>query len=109
VTVGTIWHATNDSVQEGIRAGIIGPLDEGAVAVLLQMAERLDHPDFPLIDEKFDNVTQGQYLRACEQLGLTPAGRTKLGEKKDAGGGKLAQLRSVQGGAKPKAPARKRA
>lgn len=93
-----IWKVTNAAVQAGKRAGLIGPLDEGAVVVLLQMAQRLDDPEFPVIDGKFDNVTQGLYLKYCESLGLTPAGRNRLDEKKDAGGGKLAQLRGIQGG-----------
>jgi hypothetical protein len=86
-------------------------MDEGAVAVLRKLAETLDHPDFPVIDGKFDNVTQSVYLRYCEQLGLTPAGRKALGEKKEQGGGKLAQLRSVQGGntAKPGTTRRRKA
>jgi hypothetical protein len=86
-------------VQAAKRAGTITAADEGAVAVLLQMAERLDDPDFPVIDGRFDNVTQALYFKACEQLGLTPAGRSRLSEKKETGGGKLAQLRSIQGGA----------
>lgn len=93
-----IWETTNAAVQAAKTAGVITPLDEGAVFVLLQLAERLDDPDFPVIDGKFDNVTQALYFKACEQLGLTPAGRVRLAEKKEAGSGKLAQLRAVQGG-----------
>lgn len=94
-----IWTTTNDSVQAAKQAGQITDADEGAVAVLLQMAERLDDPDYPVIDGRFDNVTQALYLKYCEQLGLTPAGRKALDSKKEAGGGKLAQLRAIQGGA----------
>lgn len=93
-----VWQTTVEAVQAAKRAGVITELDEGAVSVLLQMAERLDDPDYPVIDGRFDNVTQALYFRACEQLGLTPAGRNRLTEKKEAGGGKLAQLRSIQGG-----------
>lgn len=96
---GEIWHVTNESVQAAKREGLITAMDEGVVAVLLQMAERLDHEDWPVIDGKLDNVTQPTYLRACEALGLTPSGRKALDAKKEAGqGGKLAQLRAVQGG-----------
>lgn len=102
-----IWKITNNSVQAAKAAGLITPMDEGAVAVLLQMAQRLDDVEFPVIDGKFDNVTQGLYLKACEQLGLTPAGRTRLAEQKGAGGGKLAQLRGIQGGNAGKARGRK--
>ena len=104
-----VFKTTAASVQAGKAAGIITPMDEGMVVVLLQMAERLDHPDFPVIDGKFDNVTQGLYLKACETLGLTPAGRNRLADKKESGGGKLAQLRGIQGGGTAKAAPRKRA
>jgi hypothetical protein len=104
-----IWKTTNDSVQAAKRAGLITALDEGAVVVLLQMAQRLDDVEFPVFDGKFDNVTQGLYLKYCESLGLTPAGRTRLEDKKESGGGKLAHLRSVQGGGPAKSTGRKRA
>jgi hypothetical protein len=104
-----IWHVTNDSVQAAKAAGLIGPMDEGAVVVLLQMARRLDDAEFPVFDGKFDNVTQGLYLKYCESLGLTPAGRTRLGEVKEQGGGKLAQLRGIQGGGTAKTGTRRRA
>jgi hypothetical protein len=93
-----VWTTTNEAIQAGKRAGQLTDMDEGACSVLLQLAERLDDPDFPVIDGKFDNVTQALYFKACEQLGLTPAGRSRLAEKKETGGGKLAQLRAVQGG-----------
>jgi hypothetical protein len=93
-----IWKTTAAAVQAGKAAGLIGPMDEGAVVVLLQMAQRLDDVEFPVFDGKFDNVTQGLYLKYCESLGLTPAGRTRLSEVKEQGGGKLAQLRGIQGG-----------
>lgn len=93
-----VWHTTNEAIQAAKVAGVITDMDEGAVSVLLQMAQRLDDPDYPVIDGRFDNVTQALYFKACEQLGLTPAGRNRLTEKKETGGGKLAQLRSIQGG-----------
>lgn len=78
-------------------------MDAGAVAVLLQMAKSVDYlleHDGLTPDGKLDNVSIPTYLRYCESLGLTPAGRVKLSEKKEAAGGKLAQLRSIQGGKK---------
>lgn len=94
-----VWETTNEAVQAAKRAGVITELDEGAVTVLLQMAERLDDPDYPVIDGRFDNVTQALYFKACDQLGLTPAGRQNMAKRKEAGGGgKLAELRSIEGG-----------
>lgn len=93
-----IWHTTNEAVQAARSAGVLTDMDDGACAALLQLAERLDDPDYPMIDGRFDNVTAALYFKACEQLGLTPSGRAKLPERKEGGGGKLAQLRAVQGG-----------
>lgn len=104
-----IWKVTNDSVQAAKAAGIITSMDEGAVAVLLQIAQRLDDVEYPIVDGKFDNVSQSLYFKACEQLGLTPAGRSRMEEKKETGGGKLAQLRGIQGGGGTKPAGRKRA
>lgn len=93
-----VWETTNEAIQAGKRAGVITDLDEGACSALLQLAERLDDPDYPNIDGRFDNVTAALYFKACDQLGLTPAGRSRLAEKKENGGGKLAQLRALEGG-----------
>lgn len=93
-----VWETTNEAIQAGKRAGVITDLDEGACSALLQLAERLDDPDYPNIDGRFDNVTAALYFKACDQLGLTPAGRSRLAEKKETGGGKLAQLRALEGG-----------
>jgi hypothetical protein len=103
-----VWTTTNEAIQAGKSAGVITAMDEGACVVLLQMAERLDDPDYPVIDGRFDNVTQALYFKACEQLGLTPAGRTRLAEKKDTGGGKLGELRALNGGAAGRGSGRKR-
>lgn len=95
-----VWETTNEAVQAAKRAGVLTDLDEGAIEALLQLAERLDDPDYPNIDGKFDNVTAALYFKACDSLGLTPAGRAKLQEKKEKAGGKLAQLRAIEGGRK---------
>ncbi|MDI3330141.1 MAG: hypothetical protein QJR09_05310 [Micrococcus sp.] len=90
---------TEEAVEAARTAGIITPMDNGAVETLLRLAERMDDPDFPMIDGRFDNVTESLYFKACDSLGLTPAGRQKLDVKEQKGGGKLAQLRAVNGGA----------
>lgn len=44
-----------------------------------------------------DNVSISAYLKYCDQLGLTPAGRKAIDEKKggEHGGSKLGRLRAV--------------
>jgi hypothetical protein len=82
----------------------LGAMDAGAIAVARELAFTIDQMhDRPStdIDGKalpLDNVTIPTYLRFCEQLGLTPAGRIKLGDPKTKVGGKLGQLRAIRGG-----------
>ena len=97
---GEILKATQRSVN---AASDLGDLDAGAVAVLLELARQIDYLAANgglREDGKLDNVSIPTYLRFCDQLGLTPAGREKLQPKGKDQGGKLAQLRSVSGGRK---------
>jgi len=92
-----------DSVLAATEASIaaashLGVLDAGAIEVLRHLARTIDaiadgdDEDKP---KSLDNVTIPTYLKACDALGLTPAGRTRLDEKKESPGGKLALLRSA--------------
>lgn len=72
-------------------------MDKGMVAALRMLADRVDvlaECDW-VVDGKLDNVSVPTFLRYCEHLGLSPAGRKSLEAKKEAAGGKLAQLRAV--------------
>jgi hypothetical protein len=100
---------TFDSVLEATEASIkaathLTLLDAGAVEVLRHLARTIDgigDEDDDLDDDprakpkSLDNVTIPTYLKACDALGLTPAGRVRLDEKKESAGGKLALLRSA--------------
>lgn len=90
--------ATSDAIDAARSAGIVTSMDDGTAAVLLRMADRMDDPDFPYIEGKFDNVTEGLYLKAARELGLTVAGRVALPERKETKGGKLSVLRAEQAG-----------
>lgn len=101
------------SLQDATEAALAGAehltdADKGAVEALRSLARKIDAWDVivewamddaadsdsrPRVPQN-DNVSLPTYLKFCESLGLTPAGRTKLGEKKpEAPGGKLALLR----------------
>ena len=91
-----IFEATSRSVEAAKAA--LSPLDDGAVSVLLELARQIDVMAANgglREDGKLDNVSIPTYLRFCESLGLTPAGREKLTAKKGEPVGKLAQLRAV--------------
>ena len=84
--------------------------DRGAVEAMLALARKIDAWDQivrwalddacdgerrPTVPQN-DNVSLSAYLKFAESLGLTPAGRAKLAEKKpEAKGGKLRGLQSV--------------
>lgn len=84
--------------------------DQGAVEAMLALARKIDawdvivqwaiedareREDRPKVPQN-DNVSISAYLKYAESLGLTPAGRSKLTEKKpEAAGGKLGKLHSV--------------
>ena len=77
-------------------------MDAGAIAALLKLASKIDYlmaNDGMSEDGKFDNVSIPTYLKYCESLGLTPAGRARPNfggqkpESKQASG-----LTGLQGG-----------
>ncbi len=118
---GTVRAATEASVVQARTDKIISVSDEGAVAALLVLADKVDamvqaEADVADAVERaqdgegwggdppkpppLDNVTLPTFLKYCEALGLTPTGRKALVEKKQGGaGGKLALLRADQGAA----------
>lgn len=106
-----------DATEAAIGAAAhLTPLDAGALEALRVLAQKIDTDDelrAAYLDDavnrkvtegverrplQLDNVSIPTYLKFCESLGLTPAGRKRLDEKKESGGGKLAQLRAVDGG-----------
>jgi hypothetical protein len=93
--MGDVLTATDESLAAATH---LTKVDAGAVQMLRELAAAAD-----LIDEsglnpagKLDNVTIPTYLRYAESLGLTPAGRARLVEKKpEAKGGSLASLQDA--------------
>ncbi|MGI8614446.1 MAG: terminase small subunit [Nocardioidaceae bacterium] len=83
-----------EATEASIRAAKhLSPMDAGAVEALRVLAVKLDE-----LDEsgRFDNVAIPTFLKFCESLGLTPAGRVRLDDvRKQQPTGKLAQLRSA--------------
>lgn len=91
--------------------------DAGAVQALRALAAKIDSDDAvrvayldwqdggdrPARALQVDNVSLPTYLKYCESLGLTPAGRKVLSgpaKQGGGGGGNLGRLRSVQTGRK---------
>jgi hypothetical protein len=84
-------------------------LDAGAIATLRMLAVKIDtemrlrEMALTAADENgskppaVDNVSIPTYLKFCESLGLTPAGRARMDQKTEEPSGKLAHLRAVGG------------
>lgn len=102
--MATVLEATNASIE---AANWITDADKGTVEVLRHLARTIDHPDFPVIDGKFDNVSIPTYLRFAAALGLTPASRPSLGGKGEAGANSQPAGTST-GGSKPTGVAARR-
>lgn len=91
----TVAEATETAITAATH---LTDMDQGAVQMLRELAAAADAIDENGLNPagKLDNVTIPTYLRYAESLGLTPAGRAKLAEKKpEAKGGKLGRLASV--------------
>lgn len=91
-----------DAVETALAAAThLADVDAGAVAVLRSLARTIDamSDDTDMSAEtrkSLDNVSIPTFLKYCDALGLTPAGRTKFEEDKKPAQGKLAQLKAVQ-------------
>lgn len=93
----SVLDETNRSIRAAINDKTLDEdLSAGPIAAIRVLAEQLDHPDFPVVNGKLDNVSLPTYLRYCAELKLTPASREDV--KMGGAGGKLATLRKIQGG-----------
>jgi hypothetical protein len=105
-----------EATERAISAAVhLTAQDDGAVEALRALARKIDAWDqiveYALDDlagesrdgarpkvPQNDNVSISAYLKFCESLGLTPAGREKLTAKKpEAAGGTLGKLRLAHG------------
>ena len=115
---GAVRAATEVSIEQALKAQALGLLDAGAISALRALADKIDKDDLlreryldmtanddgsPVKPLQLDNVSLPTYLKFCDALGLTPAGRAAQAGKtpaKERTSGKLANLRSV-----PRSPA----
>jgi hypothetical protein len=99
----SVAEATERAIGE---ARHLTEMDEGAVETLRTLARKIDTEarlremalewakDNDAKPPHVDNVSIPTYLKFCESLGLTPAGRSKLLPEKEKAVGKLAALKS---------------
>lgn len=89
-----------DAAEEAIAsADWLTDADGATVELLLRLAARMDDPDFPVIDGRFDNVTESLFLKTAAALGLTPEMRATWEKReKKSGGSNLTKLRAGAAG-----------
>lgn len=89
-----------ETVDDALRAADwITPADQPTVELLRRLANRLDDPDFPTIEGRFDNVSEPLFLKTAAALGLTPEMRAAWAKKeKKVDGGRLETLRKGTAG-----------
>jgi len=95
------------ATERAIVAARLGDIDAGAVEALRALARKIQAWDLivewavddapegkrPAVPQN-DNVSISAYLKYCDQLGLSPAGRKALDLKEKVAGGKLSALRA---------------
>ena len=89
-----------ETVDDALRAADwITPADQPTVELLRRLANRLDDPDFPTIEGRFDNDSESLFLKTAAALGLTPEMRAAWAKKeKKVDGGRLETLRKGTAG-----------
>ena len=107
--------SVESSSLEAIKvAAHLTAMDAGTVQALLALARKIDAWDTivdwalddvadsdgkarPAVPQN-DNVSLSAYLKYCDQLGLSPAGRKALALKKEGESAKSAKLTALRGG-----------
>jgi hypothetical protein len=61
------------SVDAAVRAGDLDPdLHAAPIAAMLKVADQMDAPGYPVVQDRWDNVSASLFLRYCQALGLVP-------------------------------------
>ena len=80
----SVLEKLNAAVEQGKKDGTISEKKHGAtIEAARKVAAVMDLPGWPLIDNRFDNVSPGTFLKYCTALHLIPEDLPKA-EKKEA-------------------------
>lgn len=93
--MGEVEIAVKESIDEAVERGIIDrKLHAAPIAVMLKTARTIDLPTFPMVEDRYDNVSVPTLLRYMQSMGLTlqDSGKAEKDEKKPAS--KLAGMKS---------------
>ena len=70
--MGKIVDSVTTTINEAVKRGMIDrKLHAAPISVMLKLAETIDDPEFPIINDRFDNVSIPTLLKYMQSLGLT--------------------------------------
>ena len=70
--MGKTVESVTTTINEAVKRGIIDrKLHAAPISVMLKLAETIDDPGFPIINERYDNVSIPTLLKYMQSLGLT--------------------------------------
>ena len=70
--MGKTVDAVRTTLNEAIKRGAIDrDLHAAPISVMLTIAETIDNPEFPIIDNRYDNVSIPTLLKYLQAMGLT--------------------------------------
>ena len=80
--MGKTVESVTTTINEAVKRGMIDrKLHAAHISVMLKLAETIDDPEFPIINDRYDNVSIPTLLKYMQSLGLTvqeqPAKETK--------------------------------
>lgn len=80
--MGKTVDSVATTINEGVKRGIIDrKLHAAPISVMFKLAETIDDPEFPIINDRYDNVSIPTLLKYLQSLGLTM--QDAPSEKKD--------------------------
>ena len=92
--MGEIEQALAVSIEEAVGRGIIDRrLHAAPIAVMLSLARTIDTPTFPIVEDKYDNVSIPTLLRYMQSMGLTLQENAKAKPERDEGPSRLASMK----------------
>lgn len=70
----SVLEKLDKSIEESIASGTIDSVNQGPIIEAARKIASMidDHPEWPLVGDKIDNVTPSVFLKYCEKLGIAP-------------------------------------
>lgn len=70
---GTVYRSLNRSIAEAVAAGRLDlNANAAGIAAARKVARIMDDPEWPIVENRFDNVSPALLLKYCAALNLLP-------------------------------------